>query len=342
MPINHSSLRETTLKEIGNFLFEEKFQTNTIARQGILDLINQISDYYEEGNHLYPEVLIMNKIELLKTIPSREILLYDGKLDLLEFKQAIKLCAPLAVNNWIIFIVIKGNKMKYGLTNAEISETSIPMFKQAIEMPNSGFNIAYIRNIGEKTVELAGLKSRSIISLTLNETKEVLKNEVYDLSSVILENVVNNESGKLTTFFEKMINEAIKVGHGNLISVVDDNNTAINKIEKILKNGMLFQNPIDLAEMIKRAENEKTNLTSIELKSFTSLIISMINHDGITLFSNTGKILGYHFIVENKIPKQSKTVGGSRTLAFEAMRTSKLFKACFMKSQDGNIKFYKK
>ncbi len=106
MSINHSSLRDATLKEIGNFLFEEKFQTNTIARQGILDLINQISDYYEEGMHLYPEVLIMNKIELLKTIPSREIIMFEGVLDLLEFKQAIKLCAPLAINSWIIFIVI--------------------------------------------------------------------------------------------------------------------------------------------------------------------------------------------------------------------------------------------
>jgi len=342
MSINHSSLRETTLKEIGNFLFEEKFQTNTIARQGILDLINQISDYYEEGNHLYPEVLIMNKIELLKTIPSREILFYEGKLDFLEFKQAIKLCAPLAVNNWIIFIVIKGNQMKYGLTSAEISETSIPMFKQAIEMPNSGFNIAYIRNIGKKTVELAGLKNRCIISLTLDETREVLKNEVSDLCSIILNTLTGNESGKLNTYFEKVISEAIKIGHGNLISVVDDNAGAIEKVEKILKNGILFQNPVDLAEMIKRAEDEKTNLTSIELKSFTSLIISMINHDGITLFTNSGKILGYHFIIENKLSKQSKVVGGSRTLAFEAMKSSKLFQACFMKSQDGNIKFYKK
>ena len=342
MPINYSSLRETILKEIGNFLFEEKFQTNTIARQGILDLINQISDYYEEGNHLYPEVLIMNKIELLKTIPSREILLYEGKLDILEFKQALKLCSPLAINNWLIFIVIKGNQMKYGLTSAEISETSIPMFKQAIEMPNSGFNIAYIRNIGKKTVELAGLKNRCIISLTLDETKEVLKNEIFDLCSIILSKTYGNDSGKYTTYFEKMISEAIKVGHGNLISVVDDDIGSIEKVNKILKNGILFRNPVFLAEMIKRAEYEKTNLTSIELKSFTSLIISMINHDGITLFTNTGKILGYHFIIENKISKKRKTVGGSRTLAFEAMKASKLFQACFMRSQDGNIKFYNK
>lgn len=232
--------------------------------------------------------------------------------------------------------------MKYGLTSAEISETSIPMFRQAIEMPNTGFNIAYIRNIGKKTVELAGVTNRCIISLTLDETKDVLKNEIFDLCSVILSKTEGNDSGKLTTFFEKMISEAIKVGHGNLISVVDDNIDAIKNVSEILKNGVLFKKPISLVEMIKRAEDEKTNLTSIELKSFISIVISMINHDGITLFSNTGKILGYHFIVENTIPKSGKTVGGSRTLAFEAMKASKLFQACFMKSQDGNIKFYSK
>jgi hypothetical protein len=342
MTVNYSSLREATLKEIGNFLFVENFKTNIIARQGILDLINLISDYYEEGTHLFPEVVIMNKIGLLKTIPSRAILMYDGKLNILEFKQAIKLCAPLAVNDWVIFIVINGTQMKYGLTSAEISETSIPMFKQAIEMPNNGFKIAYIRNVGRKTVELAGLNNRCVISLTLDETKEVLKNEIFELCSVILSKSVGNDSSKFTTFFEKLISEAIKIGHGNLISVVDDSVEAIEKTSKVFKNGVFLKEPIDLAEMIKRAENEKTNLTSIELKSFSALVISMLNHDGITLFSNNGKVLGYHFIIENTISKKAKTDGGSRTLAFESMKGSNLFQACFMKSQDGNIKFYKK
>lgn len=342
MTVHHSSLRDATLSGIGNFLFEEKFNTTPIAREGILNLLNLISDYYEEGTRLFPEIVIMNNIDLLRTIPCRNILLYQGELTVLAFLHAIKLCAPLAINNWVIFIVIDNNNMQFGLTSAEISETSLSMFKQTIEMPNDGFNIAYIRNIGKKTVELAGLKTRSVIYLTLDETREVLKNEVFDLCSVISSKSEGNDSDKFTIFFEKIINEAIKIGHGNLISVINDDSVEITRVDEIFKNGIFLSEPINLTEMIKIAENSKTNLSSIELKSFTSIIISMLNHDGITLFSTNGKVLGYHFIVKNSVLKIPETSGGSRSIAFEAMKESDLFQACFMKSQDGNIKFFKK
>ena len=70
--------------------------------------------------------------------------------------------------------------------------------------------------------------------------------------------------------------------------------------------------------------------------------MSMLNFDGITIFTNTGKICGYHFIVNNNAVADENVTGGSRTRAFEALCRIDGVLACFMKSQDGITKFYRR
>lgn len=337
-----ASLRESTLDKIGDFLYKEGFSSSGALKEGILELINLISDYCEEGNHLYPEILITDSLELLKTIPNRELLIYDGKLLSSEFKQAIKLCAPLALSNWNIFIEVKGNGLKYGLVSAEITETSLSMYRQVVEMPNEGYKIAYLRNIGNKTVELRSFNNQCFISLTLNETKQILRNEVAELASMISKDCDANQKAQVEIFIEKLINEAIHTGHGNLIAVISKNDEYIARIKKILSGGVFLQRAIDIPSLINRAIELQKNTTSIEVKAFSFVAISMLNHDGITIFTTKGEILGYHFIIDNKLAGDNTIIGGARTRAFEAMKNSEAVISCFMKSQDGNIKFYKK
>lgn len=339
-----SSLREATLDKIGRFLLNTHFIAieGKATSRGILDLINLISDYFEEGIPLFPEILLIDNIEFLKTIPSRELTIYDGKFEISEFKQSLKLCAPLALNGWLIFIAINKDQMQYGLVSSEMSETSLSMYKQAIEMSDDEtYKAAYIRNIGRKTVELVSNKDKCIISLTLDEPDEILNNQVLDLASIITSDNKPNVKEQALTYIEKLINEALKVGHGNLIVVVK-NTGDYSEVKKILSGGVFLQKPINFEHLLIKAEEERSNTTSVELKAFSSLTTSMLNHDGITIFTSDAQILGYHFIIDNNnVPKGKKIVGGSRSRAFEAIKDSNLFLACFMKSQDGNIKFFK-
>lgn len=97
-----------------------------------------------------------------------------------------------------------------------------------------------------------------------------------------------------------------------------------------------------MTELALECKNTQTEEASVKLRSFSSLMKSMLNFDGITLFSNTGKILGYHFIVNNNEVADEDIEGGSRTRAYEALCGMTEVLACFMKSQDGNIKFDRK
>lgn len=62
-----TSLRKTVSAEIGSFLLNNGFaladnSKNRIFQEELVSIANSLSDYYEEGAHLYPEVLLTNNI----------------------------------------------------------------------------------------------------------------------------------------------------------------------------------------------------------------------------------------------------------------------------------------
>ena len=62
---------------------------------------------------------------------------------------------------------------------------------------------------------------------------------------------------------------------------------------------------------------------------YASIVQSMLNHDGLTLFTTTGKLIGYHIFVKPDTNEQGEVVGGARSRAFEVMKASKVFCCCF-------------
>lgn len=340
--IRLASLRDNTLASIAEFLLDENFQNSTILKEGILDLINLLSDYYEEGTHLFPQVLITNNsIEFFKTISNREILISEQALNVSEFKNIIKLCAPLAVGSWIIYIEVKGNKLKYGLVDAEMTETSPSIYEQTVgelKVEIENINIAFLRNIGSKTVELTGLKKKLIVSLTLDKV-EIHDNAIHQISKEITKSLEQFQLATMT-FFDKTLQDAVEQGHGNLIGVIKDNVDVINKIKHTLSDGVYLETPIDIADYIAYTEREKTNESSVSLMAYSKVMISMLNHDGITLLTDTGKILGYHIFIQSIEIEGVQLVGGARTRAFQSMVNLNMFSACLYKSQDGNSKIW--
>ena len=62
-----TSLRNTVSAEIGTFLFNNGLSlrnpsNNPIFIEELVTIVNSLSDYYEEGTHLYPEVLLTNNM----------------------------------------------------------------------------------------------------------------------------------------------------------------------------------------------------------------------------------------------------------------------------------------
>ena len=141
-------------------------------------------------------------------------------------------------------------------------------------------------------------------------------------------------------YFEKIIGVALIAGHGNLIGVVGDDPASIEKLKNRHGDGIYLSQPIDICELVVQSEEQDSREASTSNRLHASLVQSMLNHDGATVFTSTGKLLGYHIFVKPDGTEEGEIVGGARTRAFEILKLSNVFDCCFYKSQDGNEKIW--
>jgi len=340
------SLRETVSAQIGTFLYNERFPAEAFVFEGILEIVNLVADYHEEGKILFPEIIIINEKSLLETVPDLTIELGEVESSTEAFKKIIKDCAPLCTSEWVIYIKAVNGKLHYGLTCAQITETTPSLYKQTIGGKVEGmeeYSVVYLRNIGTKTVELAGVRSRILISLSLNDPSEVSNDEVNQLAKAICYEIKDDIKTVSINYFDKILSEGLKEGHGNLIAVVDDTHEAIKKVKTELPDGTYPPNSINIIDLLRAFEAEKSGENSVALRHYSSVIKSMINSDGLTVFTNSGKLIGYHIIVRKDYLNEAMKKGingGARTHTFFNLKESKIFQFGFIKSQDGPVKIF--
>lgn len=329
------SNRDAALYEIDKLLKENGYSANNTMIEGVADIVNKIADYHEEGVKLYPEVIILHDYYSFKPLQARTEIVYEGEIKVNDYSKAMKLCAPLAVGNWNIFIVLPDDKhISYGLVSVERKETSLDLVTQAIDMGGDD-GIIYIRNVGSKNVELKTKHKSCVISLTLDGNMDFQDSNLQKLVETMLKDL--DHEPVLHNFIAKTIKDALNEGHGNLIAVCKRENLELC-LEK-MTGGARLTPSINIPELLKEDTVIHSNETSVAIKSNMTLVKSIINHDGITFFSTRGELLGYHYIVDNSKVGDGNAVGGSRTKAFEALKTIEGIEGRFFKSQDGITKY---
>lgn len=343
--MRNNSLKDTVEDQIGNFLQKVGYNYNRECHQSIVDgllfIVNGISDYYEEGNHLFPKVILSQDIEYFKSVPNIKFIFYDDAIASSSFKQCLKTCAPLAVNGWNIFIEINHSKMKWGIITSEITELSQSLPETILTDTENDIPIVVIENVGMKTVRLCSSKQdKIIVSLSLKEIKTILEDNVEKLCQEILKDVEHPKHASI--YMRKIIKRAIDSGHGNLIAVVANKEISLQFSQGI----SIVNQPLDIYSIIEEKETcmnaeDKINYEGT-LKMYASLAVSMINHDGIVLFTTHGEIIGYHYIVDNNIQASDILVGGARTKAFTALQQIGNVEFVYMRTQEGDSKVWKR
>ena len=338
-----TSLRKTVSAEIGSFLLNNGFaladnSKNRIFQEELVSIANSLSDYYEEGTHLYPEVLLTNNIA---NIPFFMIFVFfEGQLEQKSLSRAIKMCAPLCNDGWSIFLEVNNDGIRWGMVNSEQKITSLSLLNSVTLFAEKEHTFALMHNIGAKTVEIVPANGNEsyIVSLSLGEVDAVQNLHLNSLCEVVGEKC---EDKLFCDFMEKTLGYALQIGHGNLIAVIQECDDL--KIPNFLSEGVSLQeNPLDLYGCYVNFKQSDKSLAAHEyLKKVTSLLVSMLNHDGICLFTNKGKLLGYHYIVDNNVSAQEVIVGGARTKAYKKLCSLKPIYAVLMKTQEGAIYFNK-
>ena len=329
--------------EIGDFLHSLHFvcDDDRCLKDGLVAIIDNIADYYEEGSHLYPEIILIDNMGLLNLMTCHTVVFYNGALSETEFERAVKMGAPLAVNGWDIFICVPptGNTMTWGLLTAELTVNTVSLYKQVLDPDNHEFKTAIIRNLGKRIVSLKSVVEEKIISFSLLKKVSIEKDSVTDFAAKVVSRCVSEQDNKRDLFI-KMVDRAFKTGHGNLLAVVEPTQEKMAIVQEKLTQGVYFSaEGFDVNKMVDEylnASPQSKEICASQVNNAISLGVSMMNHDGVTLFSNDGKILGYHLIVDNSIVAAEET-GGARTKAFKALVGLHIFDAVLIKKQEGDV-----
>lgn len=342
--MNELSLHNTVNSEVGRFLLSFSFSCRTVALndilcEGLVEIVDMLSDYYEEGSHLYPSIVLFNDPQYLRYLPNIHHKFYEGDITIEQFRLCLKMCAPLAVDGWNIFLQVGQDSMSWGVISTEVRETSLSLATQIIKEKEQLCKVALISNIGMKTVALvsSGRESECIIHLSLVNDNHAASEDIDSFCGAVLENC-EVKTDEFYAYFQKIVTTALHTGHGNLFGVIKE--TENLTIPELLKDGVnLISNPIDFSATYSTLLSEVDANGKVELntklKMMSGLTVSMMNHDGITLFTDTGKVVGYHYIVDNNVSANDVIVGGARTKAFHAMVQSGCFKCVFMRKQEG-------
>lgn len=126
------SLYKESLRNIEAFLISLNFPVSQIICEGLVAVVNLISDYHEEGVALSPDILLINNDRFFQTLPyQHHIILQTEEIHNDSFSMAVKMCAPLAENGWKMYLqLIDESHLQYGIVNVSLTQMSVSLFKE--------------------------------------------------------------------------------------------------------------------------------------------------------------------------------------------------------------------
>lgn len=298
----------------------------------LVELVVLLAKYKEEGNPLHPEVYATTDISgLITMLPEAEKLqLGTTTRDANGIKHAIKKCAPLATGGWLIYLHDSSEILTYGLFRGTSNPVSVLVDRVLLDKHNS-IPVSKVFQVAEDCVELIAWSGEHHF-VFLNHRREDSPPPLESLSRLI--EVISSKTAAdlldpTQSFLTRILYNALRVSHGTLIAVTDRKTPPKN----LFDDGLRLDEPVDFPNLIKLVR--RGDLPPGRLTSVSSLLEGMLNSDGIILFDNKARLLGFNYFVRAKAA--SKESGGARRRAFATLvkHIDKGLCAAFIQSQDG-------
>lgn len=334
------SLRPLLVSASVDFLSQEGMRC-LVTQEGLPELISQLLYYKEEGKALYPEIYIFDDLEFVKKVLPNFQFCFIGTGDKSKdtMLKALKKCAPLAENDWAIYILRKESSFDYGVFRAGTSILSVSISESLIDEKMDGFKAILVHQVAEKLIEVKGIKAESL--LISYGSQEQIKNSPTDHQLRFIETIVLQVKQELRdqtiNFFKKVFLEVLQRGHGTLACVI---NHKKKELPKKLNDGIALEQRIDIPKIINELLDKNDLQANSKLEGQFSLIMGMLQSDGITVFTDKGEVASYNVFVKHpESLLKSKTSGGARSRTYLTLceMIGNGIESAYIQSQDGKI-----
>ena len=301
----------------------------------LVDLIVRLSRYQEEGVRLSPQVYLTDNIDsLISMLPDGEKLhLATSTPGTHGIMQMLKVCAPLTTGDWRLFGHKCADTMKFGVFRGSSSPLAVPVDDILLASPTDT-SVVKVHQIADECVQIQnsrGTRHYVFFSHKKTESPPPLQH-VDDFLASVTQKVAPKDKDTVHSYLKKVVTESLAAGHGCIWAV-----TTMSRPPRALKDGMFFYEPIDFHRMIKSVKAGDLSLDFLERKA--ELVRGMLCCDGISLFDDRGKLLGYRCFVS--LSGSHGIIGGARKRAFAALKRHlrRGLSAVFLQSQDGLTEF---
>lgn len=314
------------------------------------ELVALVASYREEDRRLFPEVYLLadeaNDLLAVLAPGAQPLCLGSTEIDPsanaeLEARKlartALKNCAALAIDGWVVYIQKKRNSFNYGLFRP--ATHSYSMGADA-SLAGSGLPAAIIRNCAENTVEVVdSVGTRLEVSLTVSSPSTVpLSNQIAIFAETACQDVSADCREHATVYLSRILTEFLRSSHGALLAVSPHDKPLESQK---FSDGVIFVKPVCLVDCLIAAIKGHGGDSDSQLRSHESLLRGMIMSDGVTIFGTDGSIKGFRVFVQTTSAKSGdstgKVTGGARSRAFGVLKSylRDPLRAVLFRSQDG-------
>jgi len=99
------------------------------TQDGLVSIVEALARYREEGRELFPELYVIDDLPaVLRALPgSQHVPIGNGPRDAATMAKALKQCAPLAQDGWVVYIHREPDRFSFGLMRSGIHALSVPI-----------------------------------------------------------------------------------------------------------------------------------------------------------------------------------------------------------------------
>lgn len=301
----------------------------------LVELIVALARYKEEGVRLNPQVYISTDLaSLTAMLPDGErVRLGETTANVQGIKEALKKTAPLAMDGWSIYLQDR-QRVEYGVFRGSGNPLAVAM-DDVLLQDIDPLMVVKVFGVAEECVEVRasnGTYHHVFLDHRKDDTPPPLQYLDHLVQAITTKCPIDGQEA-LSSFLKKLLFTALRESHGCIIAV-----TNMSRPPAFLAaDGVILEEPIDFYGLVK--ELRKGEIDSTVLSNKGALLKGMLNSDGIIIFDDRGRLIGYNCFV--KVKHEPGVVGGARRRAFAALKTKlgRGLTAAFMQSQDGWTEF---
>ena len=340
------SFRTQLKGTLSDFLAKEQMHCLTME-EGLLELVVALSNYTEEGRHLYPQVILCEELdEALRMLQcSDPLFVGKGPRDKATMTEALKRCAPLALDGWIVYLQQFGDHIEYGVLRNGYSPTALSIrdtMQNLAGQPGSP-RIIIVTQLADKAVELLGTCSgtlRVYFSSTPDDAPSPV-NAINDLTISCCSDVPTGQRDQLQSFVKAALATALHYSHGVLIAVMPQG----GDLNLVTSDGVILTSPISLSKKVEDYAKNPNDINLASLTAYRNLFMGMLSCDGAVITDSRCMLLGYNLFINTGGSGSKGNVqrGGARRRAYTKLKhlvNKKVIESCFMQSSDGGTEFY--